>query len=327
MTLKLDENQRKAVEHFEGPALVVAGPGSGKTTVIKERILNLVHKHNVDPENILAIAFTNAAVAEIEDRLRQFNLKGSEPTISTLHVFGKDLVTNHYELLGFSKEPDIWDKKKIRQIIDGERKLLDREAQTADVTIYKVEVPTTGQCYIGQTIDPDRRRAEHFNRSSNSGLREALLTDDKPIFDEIEEVKGPMAYPREKYWIDSYRNRAVFNLVQGMEQVAMKSSNALVTIYKIKSLTDVIAYIGYTTNPESVRKIIGGNWPKRFTFEIIRAEVPWAKASTHIANEIKKHKDWAVFNRQDPQQARYSNQLRIEIFCQHFNIPYNKVSQ
>ena len=38
MTLKLDENQQKAVEHFQGPALVVAGPGSGKTTVIKERI-------------------------------------------------------------------------------------------------------------------------------------------------------------------------------------------------------------------------------------------------------------------------------------------------
>lgn len=326
MTLKLDENQRKAVEHFEGPALVVAGPGSGKTTVIKERILNLVHKHNVAPENILAIAFTNAAADEIVNRLSSASiLNHGNPKICTLHVFGKDFITNHYELLGFSKEPDIWDKKKIRQIIDRERKLLDREAQTADVTIYKVEVPATGQCYIGQTIDPDRRREEHFNRSSNSGLREALLTDDKPIFDEIEEVKGPMAYPREKYWIDSYRNRAVFNLVQGMEQVAMKSSNALVTIYKIKSLTDVIAYIGYTTDPEGIRKIIENDSTKRFAFDAIRTQVPWREAATHITNEIKKHKNWAVFNREDPERAKYSNQLRIEIFCQHFNIPYNEV--
>ena len=68
MTLKLDENQQKAVEHFEGPALVVAGPGSGKTTVIKERILHLIREHNVDPEHILAIAFTNAAADEMIER-------------------------------------------------------------------------------------------------------------------------------------------------------------------------------------------------------------------------------------------------------------------
>lgn len=60
METKLDPDQRKAVKHFKGPAFVVAGPGSGKTTVIKGRILHLIREHKVEPENILAIAFTNA---------------------------------------------------------------------------------------------------------------------------------------------------------------------------------------------------------------------------------------------------------------------------
>lgn len=327
MTLKLDENQQKAVEHFQGPALVVAGPGSGKTTVIKERILHLIREHNVDPEHILAIAFTNAAADEMTDRLlKEPALNHREPKICTLHVFGKDLVTKHYDLLGFSKEPDIWDEKKIGRVINQKKRLLDRETRTADVAIYKFEGVKTGRCYIGQTTDPERREREHRTYSSNRGLRDALQKGEEHFdFDVIECVKGAIAYPREKYWIDYYKNHSVFNLVPGMEQAAKNSSNVFVTIYKIQSLTDVTAYIGYTTNPEGVREIIENDGPKRFAFEIIRTEVPWTEAAIHIANEIREHKSWAVFNREDPEKARYSNQLRIEIFCQYFDVPYDKV--
>ena len=328
MKMKLDADQMKAVEHFEGPALVVAGPGSGKTTVIIKRILNLVHKHNVDPENILAIAFTNAAADEMKDRLRKSGLESGKPM--TLHAFGKDLITNHYEEAGLDHEPnDVpWDDKKMQAIIKREKDLLDRETDKATVSIYKIEDRTTHQCYIGQTINPDRRKDEHFNHSSNRFLRDAIQQKGKAAFDfdVIESsVKGSNAYPREKYWINYYRNRSVVNLVQGMEQILIESSDVFVVIYKIKSLTDSTAYIGYTTNPESVRKIIQSGGAKRFAFEIIRTEVPWAKASTHIKNEIKKHKEWMVFNRQDPEKAKYSNQLRIEIFCEYFKVPYDEV--
>ena len=327
--MKLDENQRRAVEHFEGPALVVAGPGSGKTTVIKERILNLVHKHNIDPEQILAIAFTNAAADEMKDRLRKSDLKDSEPTICTLHAFGKDLITEHYKETELDYEPNnIWDDKKIQTIIRKEKELLDQETRDAIVYIYKIEDTTTHQCYIGQTTDPERRRKEHFSNSSNHGLREAIQQKGKEYFDfnVIQRVKGgAKAYAREKYWIDYYRNRSVVNLIQGMEQVARKSSNILVVIYKIKSLIDSVAYIGYTTDLGNIQKTIEGEEAQRFTLEIIDIEVPLIKASVHIQKEIKKHKDWAVFNRQDPQQTRYSNQLRIEMFCQHFKVPYDEV--
>ena len=94
--MKLDKNQLKAVKHLDGPALVVAGRGSGKTTVIKERILNLVREHKVDPSSILAIAFTNAAAEEKKKRLRcEPVLKSSAPEICILHVLGKSIIRNN----------------------------------------------------------------------------------------------------------------------------------------------------------------------------------------------------------------------------------------
>lgn len=212
--MHLDKNQQKAIKHLTGPAIVVAGPGSGKTTVVTSRILNLIQNHNIPPSKILAIAFNRKAVEEMENRLLQQQAsKDGLPTVRTLHAFGKDIVYANYKQAGFKHPPEIW-SSEIDSIIAQERRAIDQSASSTFVSIYKIEHKETGKCYIGQTTNPDRRYREHFKHSSNDRLRQTIRSDGENqfTFEVLEQVPGREANSREAHWIRHYRDvGGVFN--------------------------------------------------------------------------------------------------------------------
>lgn len=116
-TLELNPNQQKAVNHIEGPMLVLAGAGSGKTKVLTNRIANLID-NGISPYNILAITFTNKAAKEMKDRV--ISLIGgtaSSIQISTFHSLGLRILKENYSLLGYERNFTIIDSDDVLTII------------------------------------------------------------------------------------------------------------------------------------------------------------------------------------------------------------------
>ena len=122
----LNDQQKKAVLHVDGPILILAGAGSGKTKTITHRIVNLI-KNGVDPQNILAVTFTNKAANEMRERVNNL-LKNAEdlkmpieqsgrPVIKTFHSLGVMLLKENFKLLDLPKNFTILDKSDSKKII------------------------------------------------------------------------------------------------------------------------------------------------------------------------------------------------------------------
>lgn len=122
----LNEMQKEAVLRVDGPLLIVAGAGAGKTKTITHRIIHLIHK-GINPGSILAITFTNKAAKEMRDRV--FGLISNDPNInrpitsyeipfiSTFHALGVNILRAHAKTIGLSKRFTIYDKSDSKQAI------------------------------------------------------------------------------------------------------------------------------------------------------------------------------------------------------------------
>ena len=113
----LNKQQKEAVTYIDGPMLVLAGAGSGKTKVLTSRIAYLI-ENGVNPRNILAITFTNKAAKEMKDRV--VNLIGSSANyiqISTFHSLGLKMIKENYNILGYDKNFTILDSDDTLTVV------------------------------------------------------------------------------------------------------------------------------------------------------------------------------------------------------------------
>ena len=114
---QLNGPQQEAVKQCEGPLLIVAGAGSGKTRTITHKVAFLIHQHGVRPDNILAVTFTNKAAGEMKERVEKLvgEVPGT-PLISTFHSFSAQLLRRHAKILGFGNNYSICDVEDQRRV-------------------------------------------------------------------------------------------------------------------------------------------------------------------------------------------------------------------
>ncbi|MBR2842785.1 MAG: UvrD-helicase domain-containing protein [Lachnospiraceae bacterium] len=91
LIMRFNQSQSRAIDHFRGPSLVLAGPGSGKTAVITYRVKNLIKKYHIPPCKILVLTFSKAAAREMEERFFSLQTtdvkKENRPVFGTFHGF------------------------------------------------------------------------------------------------------------------------------------------------------------------------------------------------------------------------------------------------
>ena len=128
---KLNPEQKRAVQHAEGPLLIVAGAGTGKTTVITERINWLITEKHLKPEEVLALTFTEKAAAEMEERVDKALPYGYvDLWVSTFHSFAQRLLEAHGLEIGLTTDFKLVDQT-------GQWLLIRNNLEKFDLDYYK----------------------------------------------------------------------------------------------------------------------------------------------------------------------------------------------
>ncbi len=139
----LNKEQKEAVLSTEGPNLIVAGAGSGKTRVLTTRLIHIINQKKAWPSQILCVTFTNKAAKEMQNRVLEY-IKGSSnavPWLGTFHSISVKFLRRHAEALGYKSNFTIIDtddqKKLIRNIVKGEN--LDAKKFSPQLIMYHID--------------------------------------------------------------------------------------------------------------------------------------------------------------------------------------------
>jgi DNA helicase-2/ATP-dependent DNA helicase PcrA len=240
---QLNPQQRAAVETTEGPVLILAGAGSGKTRVITFRIAYLIENQGVMPEAILAMTFTNKAAQEMVERVDKLvgGLSIAKPTISTFHSFCVRALRRHIEQLripssvpgqppiGLTKSFVIYDESDQQQLVKSAMRRLgidDKQTTPRSVLSHiswaKNHMLDPQEVYL-RSGDPKTERVAHIYEEYRKELRKANALDfDDLLLETVRLLKAVPAvrdYYNRRYqyvMIDEYQdtNRPQYELMR-----------------------------------------------------------------------------------------------------------------
>ncbi len=240
---QLNPQQREAVETTEGPVLILAGAGSGKTRVITYRIAYLIENMRVMPESILAMTFTNKAAAEMGERVEKLvgGLSIAKPVISTFHSFCVRVLRRDIEALqipsatpgqppiGHTKKFVIYDESDQQSVVKGVMKRLglDDKQLTPRTVLSRISwaknhMLDPQELYL-QSADPKTEKIAHLFEEYRKELRKANALDFDDLLLEATRLLKTAAPVREYYnrrfqylLIDEYQdtNRPQYELMR-----------------------------------------------------------------------------------------------------------------
>ena len=184
----LNPMQRQAVFHTEGPLLILAGAGSGKTRVLTHRIAYLIQEKKVNPWNILAITFTNKAAQEMRERVDRIAGFGSDAIwVSTFHSTCARILRRHIDNLGYDTNFTIYDTDDQKSVIKDvcrrlnvDTKIFKERALLSQISHAKDNLITPDQMEMDAADDFNQKKTAMVYREYQAALRKnnALDFDD-----------------------------------------------------------------------------------------------------------------------------------------------------
>ena len=214
----LNPEQLEAASHFEGPLLVLAGAGSGKTRVLTARVSHLISEHGVPPDRILAVTFTNKAAGEMRDRITR--LLGGEPSgmwVGTFHSVGARLLRRHADRLGWERSFSIFDSDQSLRLVKNVQDSIGLDPKRWSPKAIRAEISNAkNQLVDGDTFAKDTGGSfDLFLRNVGSVFTEyqrALKDQNGFDFDDLL-MKPVQLFEDYPDLLDRYRERFSFILV------------------------------------------------------------------------------------------------------------------
>ncbi|MFC7745944.1 DNA helicase PcrA [Lentibacillus kimchii] len=237
----LNEQQQEAVKHTDGPLLIMAGAGSGKTRVLTHRIAYLLAEKDVSPRSVLAITFTNKASREMKDRVNKLvGAEGKQIWVSTFHAMCVRILRRDSDRIGYSQNFTILDSgdqlsvvKQILKDLNIDPKKFNPKSMLGQISSAKNELITPEE-YSKNAADFFQRQVSQIYERYQKTLRknQALDFDDLimqtiHLFERVPEVLEYYQRRFQYIHVDEYQdtNHAQYYLVQ---QLASRFQNLCV---------------------------------------------------------------------------------------------------
>ena len=213
---KLNEQQKDAVFTVDGPMLILAGAGSGKTSVITNRIAYLIEEAGVEPYNILAITFTNKAAGEMRERVDKLVGFGAEQIfVSTFHSMCVRMLRRHIDRLGYDNNFTIYDTDDQKQIVKEvckklqiDTKVIKEKTIMNAISSCKDELVTPDQFSLSAMGDFQKQKIASAYREYQA----ALVKNNALDFDDLL-MKTVELFKAEPEVLANYQNRFRYIMV------------------------------------------------------------------------------------------------------------------